>query len=436
MACTLRRRRHIGVAPGETHRCASLVRHASPSSSAVSQLSLRSSAGLAQSHERLGLRVARRDVDQRERSDDLGRRRGGARRLLHLQPHARRTVVQHRRAAGPARAAGRRAARCSRPRLGARARPAARRSRSRNRLRASPRRAASRRRSRPAIRRTRPSWCRTAAASPFLRAPMARSRLEGGAGGPGTLLLAGTYAFCDLRASRDGQVAFRGPSTVYVREQPDHEQRRPTSARWQAPGSPPERSTSSSPARCCASPARPRSAPRSVRPPPSSVRGRAPPSRAASPPRRCASSAPSCSSSRRTPHDDHDHHHDAAPRVGVRRRHRGPRRGVRRRRRLHVPRRLLPHLQRLRSLHHRTVHAEPTVRATLWRRPPRPRRAVRRRQYRGLRRLLRALHRRGGRQRNRRLRRGVRRRQHGRLRRLRRERRTGVRQRRDRRRVR
>jgi len=41
--------------------------------------------------------------------------------------------------------------------------------------------------------------------------------VEGGAGGPGTLLLAGTYAFCDLRASRDGQVAFRGPSTVYVR---------------------------------------------------------------------------------------------------------------------------------------------------------------------------------------------------------------------------
>ncbi len=43
-------------------------------------------------------------------------------------------------------------------------------------------------------------------------------RVEGGAGGPGTLLLSGTYAICNLRASRNGQVLVRGPSTLYVTE--------------------------------------------------------------------------------------------------------------------------------------------------------------------------------------------------------------------------
>src|SRR5262249_41723401 len=43
-------------------------------------------------------------------------------------------------------------------------------------------------------------------------------RVEGGAGGAGTLVLSGTYAICNLRASRGGQIAFRGPSTLYVTE--------------------------------------------------------------------------------------------------------------------------------------------------------------------------------------------------------------------------
>ena len=43
---------------------------------------------------------------------------------------------------------------------------------------------------------------------------------------------------------------------------------------------------------------------------------------------------------------------------------------------LHVAGGLFPHLQRLRSLHHGTLHTEAADGATLRRRPPRPRRAV------------------------------------------------------------
>src|SRR5262249_12087950 len=43
-------------------------------------------------------------------------------------------------------------------------------------------------------------------------------RVGGGAGGAGTLVRSGTYAICNLRASRGGQIAFRGPSTLYVTE--------------------------------------------------------------------------------------------------------------------------------------------------------------------------------------------------------------------------
>ncbi len=41
-------------------------------------------------------------------------------------------------------------------------------------------------------------------------------RLEGGAGGPGTLVLAGTYRLCTLRAAREAVVRAAGPTTLYV----------------------------------------------------------------------------------------------------------------------------------------------------------------------------------------------------------------------------
>ncbi len=42
------------------------------------------------------------------------------------------------------------------------------------------------------------------------------ARVEGGAGGPGTLVLAGQYAFCSLHASRDARVHFSGPATAWI----------------------------------------------------------------------------------------------------------------------------------------------------------------------------------------------------------------------------
>src|SRR5262249_6334914 len=41
-------------------------------------------------------------------------------------------------------------------------------------------------------------------------------RVEGGAGGAGSLRLSGTYRFCNVRALRNAQILFTGPSGVLI----------------------------------------------------------------------------------------------------------------------------------------------------------------------------------------------------------------------------